>query len=213
MDPGTNGIVLLLESPHKHEYCRGINDPIAPARGPTGDNICTYLGEVLEQIEQQQVLECGDDVTISNPIQFQTSLSTIHGRSLSGKGSSPWKRLRNAVWTTLWEENYIKQDFLLRLCHYNPKIIINACTSFFISIHSPSPREKVTDLIRLQDQDMDNINPPCTEAILHNLTNLPLYECGHPFGWSINEENRQVFRIPAGQEYVDWVTAGRPRQP
>ena len=194
-EPGTNGLVLLLESPHKDEYYRDIDNPRAPAMGRTGKNICDYLCEVIQQIEkieERQILECGDDVIIANPIQFQTSLSAIHGRSLSGEGSSPWKRLRNAVWTTLWAQKYIRQEFLSRLCQYSPKIVINACTNFSASVYSLPPRARVTKLIK--SPDMDNISPPCTKAILRNLANLPLYECGHPASWRW-KKNRLVCRI------------------
>lgn len=66
-------IVLLLESPHRDEYCN--NRPCAPAMGTTGRNLDRYLVCVLSKIEDEIV--DGSMVIISNPVQFQTSLHMI----------------------------------------------------------------------------------------------------------------------------------------
>ena len=118
-------IVLLLESPHKDEYTDGdIARPKAPACGETGDNIDRWLGTVLSRTNED-LIEPGCHVIISNPIQFQTSLHAIHGRSVS---NSSWDTLRDNVWKTLWHEDHIQGCFLARLTAYNPSLIINACT-------------------------------------------------------------------------------------
>ena len=153
--PG-NSIVLLLESPSVGEYQFGnINFPIAPANDTTGENIHRCLNKVLSDIKQEfinaglneatliengvieaKLIEPSGHVIISNPIQFQTNLRTIHGQSTSQKrGSSKWITLRNNVWKALWNEGvgenrlgYIQLCFRARLNTYNPSLIINACT-------------------------------------------------------------------------------------
>lgn len=67
---------------------------------------------------------------IVNPIQYQTSLASIHGKPLSGFK----KTLRNKVWMNIWEYKdskgkFIFQDeFINRIRSHNPYLIINACT-------------------------------------------------------------------------------------
>lgn len=124
-------IVLLLESPHKDEYQHNhINCPKAPAMGQTGIRIERCLGTVLSKIrtnyviaapDEPELIETGRHVILSNPIQFQTSLDTIHGRGIV-------PGLRNSVWRTLWNEGDIQQCFQQRLNTYNPSLIVNACT-------------------------------------------------------------------------------------
>lgn len=135
--PYPGSIVLLLESPHVNEYedthdiSGGIGDPRVPAYcgGKTDRGIDVCLGTVLlhTQVETGLVVP-GCPVIISNPIQFQTSLYAIHRNELDG---GKWTRLRNEVWKTLWgvESGYIQQCFLARLAGYDPRVIINACTS------------------------------------------------------------------------------------
>lgn len=125
-------IVLLLESPHKDEYQHNhINCPKAPAMGQTGIRIERCLGTVLSKIrtnyiivapEKSDLIETGRHVILSNPIQFQTSLDTIHGRGIS-------RVLRDNVWRTLWKDQRIQQSFRARLNTYRPRLIVNACTS------------------------------------------------------------------------------------
>lgn len=124
-------IVLLLESPHKDEYQHNhINCPKAPAMGQTGIRIERCLGTVLSKTrtdyirvapDNPELIEIGRHVVLSNPIQFQTSLDTIHDQGIV-------QGLRNSVWRTLWEEEHIKQCFRERINTYRPRLIVNACT-------------------------------------------------------------------------------------
>lgn len=123
-------IVLLLESPHKDEYRRSdVSRPIAPASGTTGDNIDRCLATALSRINEQELIAPGCHVIIANPIQFQTSLHAIHGRSTRDR---KWGELRDHVWKALWnegdQENYIRRCFRTRLSTYRPSVVINACT-------------------------------------------------------------------------------------
>ena len=146
------GIVLLLESPSVDEYQFGnISFPVVPANGESGEKIDRCLGTVLSDIREEfnqagfneeQLIRDGRikaelivpycHVIISNPIQFQTNLRSIHGRST---WDSPWDTLRNNVWKALWKEGpeegrlgYIQLCFRARLNTYRPSLIVNACT-------------------------------------------------------------------------------------
>lgn len=128
-------IVLLLESPHISEYRYNKQTksiiPIRPANGmkpsEAGGAIDNYFDGVIQKIK----LPDGNYyLKIVNPIQYQTSLVSIHDKPLSGFK----KTLRNKVWLNIWEYqdsdgNFIFQDeFINRIKSYNPYLIINACT-------------------------------------------------------------------------------------
>lgn len=120
-------IVLILESPHEHEY--GSNkEPIAPAQGQTGKgiekNILVVINEIMNL--QKDLLEKEKyRLIICNPIQYQTSLYMYHGMKLQ----DDYKTLRNQCWREIWRQQSIKDDFQNRMDLYNPSLIINACTS------------------------------------------------------------------------------------
>ena len=176
-----HSIVLLLESPSVDEYQFGnINCPIAPAKGTTGENIHLCLGKVLSDIRTEfndarqdalirdnlikaKLIEPGDRrVIISNPIQFQANLRSIHGQSTSGTGNNKWATLRNNVWKALWGEEvsgYIQLSFRARLNTYSPSLIINACT--------------------------DRLRSHVSRFVRSNFPKVPLYEVHHPSarGW------------------------------
>ena len=122
---GFNGtVLLLLESPHKDEYKNGT--PIAPARGQTGIKIERHLACILNNPHNNcMTRNIGDNfrIIIANPVQFQTSLWTIHKGALSD-----WRKLRNAIWKTLWNVPWVQRNFCCRLRHYNPDLVLNCCT-------------------------------------------------------------------------------------
>lgn len=120
-------IVLLLESPHNSEYLikDGVLIPIGPARGDgkaeTGGAIKEYIFDVLKKVD----LGNGEYyLIIVNPIQYQTSLVSIHGKSLKGE----MKVLRNIIWRNIWVNKLVRDNFVSRINSYNPIRIINACT-------------------------------------------------------------------------------------
>ena len=186
-------IVLLLESPHKDEYQPGnINCPIAPAMGTTGDNIDRCLGTVLRDIKKDLInaglneaefIKSGGHVIISNPIQFQTSLHAIHGKSLQKK----WVTLRNNVWWTLWNEQRIQRNFRARLKRYNPSLIINACTG----------KRSTKDVLTRTDAltRTHGLRSLVTRFVREELPKVPLYEAYHPaINWN-NCDNTHLHRI------------------
>ena len=160
----TGSIVLLLESPHEHEYeyiDGGFARRKKPACGKTGGQIDKCLGTVLLHIQVETgLVNSGCHVVISNPIQFQTSLHAIHGQE-----GGNWTTLRDNVWRALWDEderdNHITQCFQRRLGRYHPKVIINACTSAL--------KPRVTECV----QEWNNERNPA----------VPLYKIHHPSSW------------------------------
>lgn len=163
--PSAGNVVLLLESPHKDEYHRdNVNCPIAPANGTTGENIDRCLSAALSQIEEELIAP-GCHVIISNPIQFQTSLHAIHGRSTRGKAGGRWRTLRDRIWKTLWneggQENYIRRCFRERLNTYRPSVIINACTGAWTPSGDDDPKSLVNDFLDTE-------------------STVPLYKTYHP---------------------------------
>ncbi|MGL6032660.1 MAG: hypothetical protein ACRC0Q_11060 [Kurthia gibsonii] len=120
-------IVIILESPHVDEYAFSMI-PIAPAQGVTGRKINSNIENLLKKIKNQldfidnEIIE----VALVNPIPLQTSLGTIHKKSLKGK----YCTLRNNVWKCIWKNTDYKEKFinLINTLH-SRDIIINACTS------------------------------------------------------------------------------------
>ncbi|MBN2790362.1 MAG: hypothetical protein JXR69_09255 [Candidatus Delongbacteria bacterium] len=122
-------IVLVIESPHDHEFIYLNNNlvPIAPAQANkkkrgAGFAIENYLKcNILSQISNYP--QHNVRIIIANPIQFQTSLFVIHK-----KGGRIAKDLRNSVWQALWRQKNIRANFFDRLKCYEPDLIINSCT-------------------------------------------------------------------------------------
>lgn len=148
-------IVLLLESPHisEYRYNKQTNSivPIRPANGmkpsEAGGAIENYFDGVIQKIK---LSDGRYYLKIVNPIQYQTSLASIHGKSLSRYK----KTLRNKVWMNIWKyqddnKNFIFQnEFINRIQSYKPYLIINACTSQLknnvselLKIYSYTPKE------------------------------------------------------------------------
>ena len=133
INAGTPSLVVVVESPHKEEYHNAnLSCPIAAAQGDThtpgstGYGIHHHLAEIVNLVDND-VTDMGDvySVIIANPIRWQTSLSSLHNQPVR---NSPWKELRDAVWSALWGIAAVRCDFLSRLCSYNPSIVVNACT-------------------------------------------------------------------------------------
>lgn len=136
--PFERTLVIVMESPHKHEYqldC--IDRPIGPAQGQTGRNIrdhfMSVLGSfprILDHLDQQT------RVIVANPIQFQTSLAAVV------EVGKKWRKIRDAVWDELWCLQAIRKDFEDRLRRYSPHFVINACTV------GRGRRAKIEDFLR-----------------------------------------------------------------
>ena len=157
-------ILLLLESPHKDEYKKGDpGDPIAPAQGTTGTNIDKFLGCGLNASGMATQIGNNARVIIANPVQFQTSLWTIHKGSLTA--GHCWQTLRNAVWKTLWKEYQIRREFCCRLQSYKPNIVRNCCTG-----GEKGLRGQVQSVL--------------SECLSRFESNALTYEANHPVRWT-----------------------------
>ena len=163
-------LVIILESPHKEEYCGNrLDDPIAPAQGNTGSNLCGWLDRVLHSDPYLRD-HVGDQtrIIISNPIQYQASLAAI----LCLHGKAPITR---PVWRKLWNCDEIKDHFIRRLVSYQPDFIINACTVDFSENVNCFLREKRSCL---QDPK--------------------IYKVHHPSVWHKKDDNRRLTEIAGG---------------
>lgn len=137
-------IVLLLESPHKDEYLyigksgelnqrskdfsiKNIEKivPISPAQWSTWLKIFKHFDKLFFEISDNLNSLYKYRILIVNPIPFQTSLFSLHGKSLKWT----YATLRNHVWETIWMDDKIKNDFLKRLDNYKVDILVNACTA------------------------------------------------------------------------------------
>ena len=172
LQPQFRSIVLLLESPSVGEYqCRNIALPLAPANGKTGNNICRCLGMVLSHVEEQQLIIPNCPIIISNPIQFQANLQSIHGSS-TWNGDNKWRKLKDCVWKALWKDDedegklgYIQLCFRSRLRTYRPSLVINACTGEK-GCRRDDPKGLVAGFVRTE------------------LPDAILYETPHPASWT-----------------------------
>lgn len=117
-------IVLILESPHTHEFASGdITKPIAPAMGKTGIKINNHLINLINKLNLLKNKKY--NFYIINPVPFQASLGlNLHNDSKN-------QRIRDSVWMALWsakqlglEKKFIK---LLKEIPAN-SIILNGCT-------------------------------------------------------------------------------------
>lgn len=111
-------VVLMLESPHTDEMQHR-----QPAAGATGERIdarLVALGEVLKPLVDRV---CPDPqwselpVVITNPCPYPTSCLA---------STTSWGSLRDLVFSRVFPE--VEAEFGRRLMHYNPLVIINACT-------------------------------------------------------------------------------------
>lgn len=156
-DNQTKSIILILESPHKDEYCNlnNIYTPIAPAQGKTGNriknNISIVVNELINnKIYNSNLLDGEYRIIICNPVQFQTSLDYLHNEGII-------KSLRDTVWNEIFKQEKVKNDFLDRLKKYCPSLIINACT--------------------------EGCSIEVDKFIKENFKDIEYYKTNHPFAW------------------------------
>lgn len=110
---GYKNIVMILESPHINEYKYANENFIAPAIGKTGELLKKWFYKCIKKHLSPNKKY---NVILMNAIQYQCSL---------GEDTIIY---RDKLWCNLWFNYNKKDDFIKRLKHYNPDIIINACT-------------------------------------------------------------------------------------
>lgn len=110
-------VVLVLESPHEHEYEPVPNQesprPLAPLQGASGQNL-----RALNRGTEAAWLATHPLVLV-NPVPLQCSLHHYN------KGKN-WRSCRDATWALLWPK--FRAGFIDRLNSYNPLLIVNCCT-------------------------------------------------------------------------------------
>ncbi len=168
IDPNKNNILVILESPHKDEYCKKCFNPIAPANGPTGRNFCKRFISVIITLSiphrcNLQLTEKKYSICFINPVQFQTSLHFIRG---GGLDKSIEKELRDKVWDKLFFHS--QNDFIPRLQRYNPVVILNACTG---SKDGLIPPRTLKDYVRTTVNNRGH------------LACIPKFNTYHPSAW------------------------------
>ncbi|WP_426730754.1 hypothetical protein [Myxococcus faecalis] len=121
--PRTPVLLLLLESPHVHEYrwVAGKLRPVAPAQGTSpgdaGGAILRYLPLVVGKLK----LPAGSyRVVIANPVQYQCSLGHWYGKL--------YPPIRDHVWEQIWSLEFIQREFAERLATCQPAAVLNCCT-------------------------------------------------------------------------------------
>lgn len=162
-------VVLLLESPHMHEYS-ALFEPIEPAQGITGYNISTFIKEVINNAvadNNLNQLQKKFRLVISNPIQYQTSLYHVHKQPLRKGQDGSGARLRDKIWKAIFNISEYKEDFFNRLISYNPSLIINACSSKLKS-----------EITRFLDEN--------------GFLNITRTVNSHPCCWHYDKERREV---------------------
>lgn len=111
-------VILVLESPHRSEF----EQPVGPAKGPTGRNIAAWMEAALAKAEVANPNSY--HLILVNAVQYQCSL-----------GEKPLNTvIRDRIFSRYWEQNGAagRRDFVQRMESYWGKwpdaIVINACT-------------------------------------------------------------------------------------
>jgi hypothetical protein len=133
--PRSGSIIVILESPHKHEY--DYTDEMKPRRPLMNPSSQTRFQNQFERlissIQDGPDLHHDPQIVLCNPIQFQTSLHHLYQPNDQGKTDNLRKAIRNATWRGLWgckkDGRFpFQEDLINRLAKREPCIIINACT-------------------------------------------------------------------------------------
>lgn len=114
-------IIIVLESPHIAEFDPITKKSLGPGKGKTGENIKTYLWEILRRNQVGLTLSREKyDIVLLNAIQYQCSLG------------EDTKLYRDAMFLYYWEQPDFRKDFSERLDRvrgiYSESIVVNCCT-------------------------------------------------------------------------------------
>ena len=142
-------VVLILESPHRQEYCHATG-PV-PANGTTGSNIRRYLGEVLES--GRKLTDSKLEVILVNAVPYQCS----QGAELTDdKKRAKRDQVFRATFCAGGEIPGL--EFVRRLSRYvrASDIVVNCCTK---GVTSPALRDLVHDsLMRLGEKNLIHLS-------------------------------------------------------
>lgn len=113
-------IVIVLESPSETEMKD--KDFRVPAIGRTGMKLFNYFYDIVSKIIDD---DCVYNVILMNSVQYQCD---YYAKSKKGDNKLCEKEKEN-VFATIWNQESSSKCFCERIKKYQPKIIINACTS------------------------------------------------------------------------------------
>lgn len=149
-------ILIILESPHKDEYRDDDFFPLSPANGDTGVYFFKYFIThglpILESLGLQLNHQSEYKIFFVNPVPYQTSLDKIHKKGVTDT-------FRNKVWKKLYPKCEV--NFEERITSYNPKIILNSCTSGLKGI----VQKKLNNVQFLQSVDIFQTSHPSSWQI------------------------------------------------
>ena len=121
----TSPIVIVLESPHRHEYINGV--PVGPAQNTTGTLFKNKFDALISKSVVFNTISTGyHDVIMLNSVQYQCSL----GHALKTNAN---KCLRDQIWNNCFQ-NGCSQDITDRISAIKPVCVINLCTKGFINL-------------------------------------------------------------------------------
>jgi hypothetical protein len=124
-DARSNGVVLLLESPHRDEFDGRGGFAIGPLRNErVRAKLEQYLPSLLEIAEERlgRSLE-GRGVNLVNAVQYQASLQAL----MADYGGKLQDGVRTPVWRTVFAAGG-GRDMLARLDRYEPSVVLAAPT-------------------------------------------------------------------------------------
>lgn len=174
-DKTRKSIVIILESPHTDEY--SLDDKwnkVTPAIGSTGTKLQNNVDKLIEKVCKDYPKGTKYQIVLMNSIQFQCSL-----------GISPLdEKVRDCVFSEIWKSDTIRNDFKDRLKSYNPKCILNLCTTGEVK---PSLNYLVQALIN---------------EIYYDKKRVELYIGYHPSHW-ISDNSKKVWN--ARKPYLDAI--------
>lgn len=123
-------LAIVLESPHKEEFDYKNKRAIGPAIGTSGNNLKKYLPQVVfnylpDRTVDNKIYYAPEDqipngkykVLLINAIQYQCSLG------------EDTKQYRDKIFSVMWKQLSVRNDFCDRLKSHKPCVVINACTS------------------------------------------------------------------------------------
>lgn len=167
-ESGEKVLVIVLESPHTHEFNKSkYSIAPAPALGMTGDNLDKYF---IDNIKQH-IPKGKYHVILVNAIQYQCSL---------GENTD---KFRDRIWLKLWLCRGFDKNFINRLEKYRGDIIVNLCTigSHKRDLLAPPRTKTVTNkkyLVSICDNEvgMENIKKINKNITLQELAQLAIDE-------------------------------------
>jgi hypothetical protein len=158
-------MVMVLESPHIKEFYtpdlvnfNGEKTNARPANGvnaktgDTGKNIDNYI-QLSDQEIIQKILEIAniDSNIIEDQIPILLSFSLINAIQYQCSLGVATKHYRDEVFTKLWGNKLLRNNFNQRIKNFQPDIIINSCTQGDLK------EEEMCELLHYQNSDLNNI--------------------------------------------------------